>query len=68
MHQLKSNAIQLQETNDTPEELQVIHDAVLKFKSKICSIIAVMDTTTDIIDECTIPKFDRRTLWKRPEC
>ena len=27
-----------------------------------------MDPTTDIIDEYTIPKFDRQTIWERPEC
>ena len=64
----RASVIHLQEANDTPEELQVIQDAVLKSKSKICSIIAVMDPTTDIIDECTIPKFDRQTIWERPEC
>ena len=63
----RASAIQLQEANNTPEELQVIHDAVLKSKSKICSIIAVMDPTTDIIDECTIPKFNTQTIWERPE-
>ena len=64
----RASVIQLQEANDTPEKLQVIHDAVLKSKSKICSMVTVMDPTTDIIDECTIPKFDRQTIWDRPEC
>ena len=30
----RSSVIQLQEANDTPEELQVIHDAVLKSKQR----------------------------------
>ena len=42
----QTSVIQLQEVNGIPEELQVIHDAVLKSISKICSIIAVMDPTT----------------------
>ena len=45
----QTNAIQLKEANYTSEELQVIHDAVTKSKSKICSIIDVMDPTIDII-------------------
>ena len=41
---------------------------MLKSKSKICIIIAVMNSITDIIDESTIPKFDEQTPWQRPEC
>ena len=27
-----------------------------------------MDPTIDIIEECTIPKFDKRTIWEIPQC
>ena len=54
------------ETFDTI--LDVLYQASQNKQARICSVATVEQTSVDVIDECTVPLFQKTTETEFPEC
>ena len=54
--------------NSTPEQLLPVYEASQKARARACVITAITDPTTDVVDECAVPKFGGPVHTELPTC
>ena len=49
-------------------DLLPVYESACEAKAKLCAVAAVKDPHVDIVDECVVSVFGRRTSYELPQC